>query len=159
MPGLTQFSQNVQVQANPNKRVRYVNASYNTPLAIGQNVITIIYSPPGYYSRVIGCLFQYPFFASSAGDKKFSVNSANGSIGVFYAECSFANSIFYRQGRFDGVYTQQWPEDKTSQFLSQEAMVFDEVNGLEIGFTNNTDAPDGGISKSINFWVQDEKIL
>jgi hypothetical protein len=160
MPGIQQWSKNVQVQANPGKRLRYLDASFLTGVAALTGVATInLYAPIGFISRVkIARLKWDPIAGATSGSVAISVASQSTALLTTCSQAWNGGALDYGYGLWMNTPATVLPIDQTAQFLMQNNMVFDENNPLQVYFENKLNVADPGVKKWINLWIEDEKI-
>lgn len=156
VPGIQQWNKNVQVQANPGKRVRKLDASFATPIASGASSLITLYSPAGYISKILNMYLVYPAIAAATAGSKM-INLGQGGFGQMDANSAYNAALIY--DRYEWVNsTTKHPADIPSSVIALQNAFFDEANGMAFIFQNNTNQPDGGVMKNLILWLMDEKI-
>lgn len=159
MSGIKQWSKNVEVQANPGKRLRFIDASITTPLAAGAAIIVNLYAPPGYITRVKIARIRYDVIGGAASGTTTVQVYINSSALLTTSDVPYNFVNEYGYGRWTmPAGSAVSPADLTAQFMSQHSMVFDQFNPIQVAFSNKTPVADGGTNKFIFLWVEDEKI-
>lgn len=157
--GLKEHTKQIIVQSNPSKQVRMIDSAFLTEIIAGNRVTVDVYSPAGFISHPVMMTFNYPAISTATtGTHLVNVLCANGNIGMLQATFPYNNDVLYNFGGFSGASTAETPTDKALQLKMIDHMYFDEDSSLTFGFSNDSNASDGGSVKSILLWVQEEKI-
>jgi hypothetical protein len=158
MTGINQWNQNVEVQANPGKRITSYQEYFSDVILAGGTHELEVFSPPGYISRIVNMVLTYPVFVGgTTGTKGIVCSVFTGNITVTYASCPYNIQLDFQAGQWNGA-TSQTPEDDILVLKLIQGTQFDEDNGFKITFSNSTDASDGGILKGMDLVVIEEKI-
>jgi len=168
MAGIKQWNKNVEVAANPSRRIAHYDLTNTTVLTSGQGVNVDVFAPAGYIAQVVGLSVRYsaPVGATS-GKLVFGANMVAENLTTIlrfmYAEANFDKYIFFEYGRYGKaadatpdllMYAPRDPAASAEIFKQY----YDENSPLRFSFANLTDVSDAGMNKEIQLWVIEEKI-
>lgn len=157
MSGIQQWSKNVQVAANPSKRIVLRTLDFSTAIGVGLSQLVNVYAPQGYVSRIIGMFLRYPIIAAStSGFRQISVMAAGGGVSMMQGKSNFGTDLMFQDGwwKFSTSYT---PNDMAAILATFNNLQFDSLSPLQLEFYNGESAADGGSAKVVRIFVVEEK--
>lgn len=167
--GIRQWSQNVEVAANPSQRITVYDVSYDAvanPIPAGGNIFIDAYAPEGYIGFVNNVYFSMlnPAGAGATSgtiEAEFRVGETGASVTTMYGRADFDETLSYNGGKWglkdaDPAYPAYQPSDMAASVLLQQ-MAFDADSPVRIRIDNKTDVAYNRLIQ-IRYWVQEVRI-